>query len=259
MTQPLLGADFLSANTQLVDVKGQRVVDPTTHVTHPLLMTSGSAHGIHNLNYDGFSSLLTELPDILTPTFANPTVKHGVVHYILTVGPPTHARARRFPPEKLALTRGGSMKDVGVIRRSSMDFSTTHGSVNVWQSETMWRLATDGSTTLHTYRIPLIPDLSANLSGATIFSKVDFARGYHQIPARPADVPKTAIITPIGLFEFLRMPFGLKNATHAFQCLMDTACRGLNFVFVHLDDILIFSRSEEAHRDHLRQLFTRLQ
>ena len=69
---------------------------------------------------------------------------------------------------------------------------------------------------------------------------------------------KTAIITPFGLFEYLCMPFGLKNAAQAFQRLMDVVCKDLPFVFVYLDDILIASSSAEEHCTHLRTLFQRL-
>ena len=75
----------------------------------------------------------------------------------------------------------------------------------------------------------------------------------------PEDVPKTAVITPFGLFEFLRMPFGLKNAAQAFQRFMDEVCRGLEeFLFVYIDDILIASSNAKEHRRHLRLLFQRL-
>jgi Reverse transcriptase (RNA-dependent DNA polymerase) len=72
-------------------------------------------------------------------------------------------------------------------------------------------------------RYPLLnmADLLAWLKGCTIFSKLDLQKGYLQVPVRPEDVPKTVIITPFGLFEFHRMPFGLRNAGMTFQQMMD--------------------------------------
>ena len=73
------------------------------------------------------------------------------------------------------------------------------------------------------------------------------------------DILKTAIITPFGLYEFLRMPFGLKNAAQALQHLMDTVCRSLDFAFVYINDILVASKDIKTHKEHLRLLFQRLQ
>ena len=106
--------------------------------------------------------------------------------------------------------------------------------------------------------MPHIQDFASQLSGASIFSKIDLVRGYHQIPVAADDVSKTAFITPFGLFEFLRTPFGLKYAAQAFQRLMVTVCNGLGFVFVYLDDILVSSTSAEQHILHLREVFHRL-
>ena len=107
------------------------------------------------------------------------------------------------------------------------------------------------------YPLPYLHDFASQLHGTTIFSKVDLIKGYHQVPVAPEDIKKTAVITPFGLFEFLRMPFGLKNAAQTFQRLMDDVCHGLDFVFVYLDDILVRSRSESEHKQHLHQLFQR--
>ena len=100
------------------------------------------------------------------------------------------------------------------------------------------------------YPIPHLESCLSNLSGTNIFSKIDLIKGYHQIPVAPQDIPKTAIATPFGLFEFVRMPFGLKNAAQSFQRLMDAATSKLKGVTVYSDDVLASSRSKKEHLEH---------
>jgi hypothetical protein len=73
------------------------------------------------------------------------------------------------------------------------------------------------------YPVSHVEYFSACLADWSIFSKTDFVRAYHQIPAAPEDIPKTAVVTPFGLFEFRRMPYGLRNAAQTFQRLMNRA------------------------------------
>lgn len=106
--------------------------------------------------------------------------------------------------------------------------------------------------------MPHIQDFAGGLFGTVIFSKVDLVRGYNQIPIAPEDVHKTAVITPFGLLEWLKMPFGLRNAAQTFQRMMDSVLGDLSFVYVYLDDILVASQTREDHVKHLRILFRRL-
>jgi hypothetical protein len=113
-------------------------------------------------------------------------------------------------------------------------------------------------TELDTYPLLNMLDFAARVAGCMVFSKIDLRKGYHQIPMRSADVAKTAVTTPFGLFKFLRLPFGLRSAGSTFQRLMDRVLSGLPWCFWYLDDIIVASASQEDHRLHLRQLFERL-
>jgi hypothetical protein len=93
-----------------------------------------------------------------------------------------------------------------------------------------------------------------------VFSKVDLRSGYHQIRIRPEDVPKTALTTRYGLYEYLVMSFGLTNAPTHFKYLMNSVFMFEldKFVVVFIDDILIYSKTKEDHAEHLRIVLTRL-
>eukprot|EP00066_Takifugu_rubripes_P011978 XP_011601244.1 PREDICTED: uncharacterized protein LOC105416325 [Takifugu rubripes] len=110
------------------------------------------------------------------------------------------------------------------------------------------------------YPLPLLNAAFAPLHQAQVFSKLDLRSAYHLVRIREGDEWKTAFNTPLGHFEYLVMPFGLTNAPAVFQALINDVLRDMlnKFIFVYLDDILIFSESEEEHVQHVRLVLQRL-
>src|SRR4051812_37302591 len=110
------------------------------------------------------------------------------------------------------------------------------------------------ATIKNKYPLPRINDLYDQLAASAVFSKMDLRLGYHQIRIREEDIPKMAFTTRYGLYEYTVMSFGLTNAPATFSRLMNSIFMEYldKFVVVYLDDIIIYSKNEGEHAEHLR-------
>jgi cleavage and polyadenylation specificity factor subunit 1 len=206
-----------------------------------------------------YTKLLEDFPDVVCPSGELPPVKHSVLHFIETDGQPVVSKYRRLDPVKIAAAQKEftQLEKQGIIRRSSSSWSSPLHMVQ--KADGSWRPCGDYrrlnlQTKPDRYTCPNIGDLTARLAGCTIFSKLDLRKGYHQVPVRDQDVCKTAVITPFGTYEYLRMPFGLCNAGQTFQRLMDSVLAGLPSCFVYMDDVLVASTSPEQYVAHLKEV-----
>ena len=116
-----------------------------------------------------------------------------------------------------------------------------------------------GTGCLSLYPLPKIDEMFSKLGGATIFSTIDLRSGYYHIGLMRESRAKSAFVVPMGKWQFKRTPFGLSQAPAYFQLLIDKVLMGCSsFAMGYLDDIIIFSKTEEEHLQHLEEIFVRL-
>lgn len=189
-------------------------------------------------------------------------VKHEIP---LTDDTPISQPYRRIPPTQFEEVRehiSGLLKK-GVIQESSSPYASPV--VLVRKADGSLRLCVDyrrlnAKTKRDAFPLPRIDESLDALSGAQIFSTIDLASGYHQVAVHEKDRHKTAFITPFGLYQYRRMPFGLCNAPATFQRLMQAIMSDLVFqiVLIYLDDLLVYSSTFHDHLARLETVFKRL-
>ena len=130
--------------------------------------------------------------------------------------------------------------------------------VNVLQQEV--RRTDKSMGCLSLYPLPKIDEMFSKLRGSHVFSTIDLRSGYYHVGLTRESRPKSAFVVPMGKWQFKHTPFGLSQAPAYFQLLIDKVLTGCSeFAMGYLDDIIIFSRSEEEHLVHLEKIFRRLQ
>lgn len=199
------------------------------------------------------------------PTGLNDSVPTHRINLLPNSTPPNHPLRRMSPAELQELLRQlETYLAKGWIRPSSSEY----GAPVLFASKPDGSLrfcidyrALNAITVKDRYPLPRVDDLLDQLYGAKYFSSLDLWQGYHQTRIHPEDIHKTAFKTRYGQYEFTVLPFGLTNAPSSFMRLMHNVLRPYldKFAVAFIDDVLIYSKTEEEHLHHLDLVLTALQ
>ena len=261
---PIIGIDFLAKHNLLVDTTKRILLDATTNLNIPLSVASVQSD-TPKVDLSSFKtevqSMLLSYQSLFTPSPKKITNEIKVSHVIDTGDErPVFCKARPLSGTKLEAAKNEfqRMLEEGIIQRSDSAWSSPLHLVpkdaNSFRPCGDYRRLNNISKS-DKYPIPNIRSIISSFHGKKIFSKIDLKKAFLQIPVEPSDVPKTAVSTPFGLFEFLKMPFGLKNAGATFQRYMDTLFSNMPNVECYIDDIVVASENEADHLKDLNEVF----
>jgi len=264
-TKPILGADFLTSYNLSLNMKQQTLVDPLAGIKAELKPGTFQHSSIRVASANSNDSYIKiNFPDLLLPPdYSSMPIDSVTKHNIETTCPPIFAKPRPLNPAKFKIAKQefDTLLNMNIVRPSKSPWASPLHMVK--KADGSWRPCGDyrrlnAATVPDRYAIPNMQFMHNKLHGAKVFSRLDMVKAYHFIPMAEDDIGKTAICTPFGTFEYLRMPFGLRNAASTFQRYVDNLFRDMPFVVTYIDDILIFSRSEEEHESHLHSVLQRL-
>ena len=265
----ILGADFITAHNLVIDMSSKMLLDSNTGLRSQTTSATATQR-IHVILPEIDAScevrtLLNRFPSLTQAPIFDQHPKHTTTHKIETKdNPPIRHKARPLNAKQLEVARAtfDDMLRTGLVRPSSSPWASPLHMVK--KQDGTWRpvgdyRAINKVTVPDSYPVPNIEHFSSRLHGAKFFTKLDLVKAYHQIPMDENSIPKSAIITPFGLFEFTRMNFGLKNAGATFQRFIDEVVRDLPFVYTFVDDCVIFSSDFASHLQHLEKVFSRFE
>jgi hypothetical protein len=273
----ILGMDWLSKYMVLIDCAKKSVKMTTPEgkemefIVEPVVTAKGVANcvKVNQLDVSQGSKVpaVNEFPDVFPEELSGMPPDRDI-EFVIELKPGTAPIYKT--PYRMATPELAELKE---HVKELLEKGFIHPSSSPWEAPMIFVLKKDGTqwlcvnyhalnevTVQNKYPLLRIDDLFDQLRGACVFSKIDLRSGYHQLKIRECNIPKTAFVLRYGLYEYTVMSFGLTNAPAYFMYLMNKVFMNHldKFVVVFIDDILVYSRSEEEHEEHLRLTLQKL-